>query len=451
MKTLFERQRKWFFDHGPGDYAERRQALLTLRSLIVDNERAIQDALYKDLGKSGAEAYATEIGYTLYSLRHALKHLKRWMKRKKVKTPYFHGFTKSWMQPEALGTVLVLAPFNYPFQLLVEPLIGALAAGNTVILKPSEMVPNTEKLLKTLFETYFDPSQVALVCGGKETAKELTKLPFDHIFFTGSSAVGKKVYESAARNLVPVTLELGGKSPTIVTRDADLATAARRIVFGKFINAGQTCIAPDHVYVERSIKNGFMIELKKALDAMYPIDAPHMAKILNEHHFERLQALIDQDKVVFDYHAKKETLTMTPVVMDPVDASMPIMQEEIFGPILPVLTYEDLDAVISTIKKNPKPLALYIFAKSKKTQDTLLEALPSGSAAVNDTITQVANVHLPFGGVGQSGFGRYHGKYSFDTFSHYKTVTRKGTAFDPPLAYPPYTEKKKKLIRKVFK
>ncbi|MFW6284740.1 MAG: aldehyde dehydrogenase family protein [Bacillota bacterium] len=451
MKTLFERQKAWFFEHAPLDYAQRKKTLETLKNLIVNNERAILDALYKDLGKTGAEAYATEVGYTLYSLRYALKNLKRWMKKKKVKTPFFHGLTKSWMQPEPLGTVLILAPFNYPFQLLVEPLIGALSAGNTAILKPSEETPHTEALLKTLFETYFDPAQVALVTGGKETAAELTTLPFDTIFFTGSQAVGKKVYASAARNLTPVTLELGGKSPTIVTRDADLETAARRIVFGKFINAGQTCIAPDYVYVERPIQKVFMIALKKALDAMYPMDATHMAKILNTRHFERLEALIDKDKVSFDYHLDKKSLTMTPVVMDSVTWSMKVMQEEIFGPILPVLTYDTLDAVIDTLRQQPKPLALYVFTKSKATEAKVLGAIPSGSAAVNDTITQVANVHLPFGGVGESGFGRYHGKYSFDTFSHTKTVVKKGTAFDPPLAYPPYSGKKEKLIRKVFR
>ncbi|MFW5914008.1 MAG: aldehyde dehydrogenase family protein [Bacillota bacterium] len=451
MKTLLEKQHRWFKANAPHDYAPRKKALETLKSLIVNNERAILEALQKDLGKSEFEAYATEVGYTLFSLSHTIKNLKRWMKKTKVKTPFFHGFTKSWMQPEPLGSVLILAPFNYPFHLLVEPLIGALAAGNTAILKPSEQTPNTETLLKTLFETYFDPEQVALVTGGKEVSSELTKLPFDYIFFTGSPSVGRKVYEAASKNLVPVTLELGGKSPAIVTESADLETAARRIVFGKFINAGQTCIAPDYLYVDRKIKDAFLVELKNALDAMYPVDAPHLGKILNPDHFDRIQSLVDDSKVLFDYRLEKDTLTMTPIIMDDVDWSMRVMEEEIFGPVLPILTYDDFDKMIETIKEKPKPLALYLFTQFKNTEKRVLSEISSGSVAINDTITQVANVHLPFGGVGKSGFGGYHGKYSFDTFSHYKTVVKKRTFFDPSLAYPPYTKKKQRLLRRVFK
>ena len=451
MEDILKRQRTAFDTGFTLNHDTRRKALETLKALIKDNEQAIIDALREDLGKSAFEAYMTEVGYTLHSIDHTLKHLKGWMKKHRVKTPFYHGLTRSWMQPEPLGNVLVLAPFNYPFHLLIEPLVGALAAGNTVILKPSEQTPATERLLMKLFDTYFEGEHVTLVTGEKDVAALLTSLPFDHIFFTGSTQVGKHVYEAAAKNLTPVTLELGGKSPTIVTASADLRIAAKRIVFGKFINAGQTCIAPDYVYVERSVKNAFMGELMKALKAMYPTDATHLGKIVNRAHFERLENLIDDNLVFNTYEKNKEKLRLTPVVMDEPDWTTPVMKEEIFGPILPVLTYGDLETLIGTLNEKPKPLALYLFTSSKAEERTVLRRVPSGSAAINDTITQVANVHLPFGGVGQSGFGRYHGKYSFETFSHFKTVVKKSTRFDPPLIYPPYTSKKHSLVRRLFK
>jgi len=451
MENHLNKQRTYFKEENTKSYESRKKALLTLKRLIEENEEAIMEALEKDLSKSAFESYATEIGFTLYSIRHTLKHLKKWMKKKRVKTPIFHLFTKSYLKKEPLGNVLILSPFNYPFHLLVEPLIGALAAGNTLMLKPSELTSNTETLIKTLMDRYFDERLVKVFTGDSEVAKKLTSLPFDHIFFTGSIATGQKVYEAAAKNLVPVTLELGGKSPAIVTKTANLEIAAKRIVYGKFINAGQTCIAPDYVYVDEGSKETFIKELKKAVETMYPKTGSTIGSIVNQSHYERIKGLIDDKKVINDYETNDDTLKITPIIMDNASFEDKVMQEEIFGPILPILTYKSHEEAIRTLKDFEKPLSMYIFSENRKVQNWFLNDLSSGSVAINDTITQVANPHLPFGGVGKSGIGHYHGKYSFDTFSHTKSIIKKGTLFDPPIVYPPYGKKQFKLIRRVFK
>ncbi len=451
MENHLNKQRTYFKEENTKSYESRKKALLTLKRLIEENEEAIMEALEKDLSKSAFESYATEIGFTLYSIRHTLKHLKKWMKKKRVKTPIFHLFTKSYLKKEPLGNVLILSPFNYPFHLLVEPLIGALAAGNTLMLKPSELTSNTETLIKTLMDRYFDERLVKVFTGGSEVAKKLTSLPFDHIFFTGSIATGQKVYEAAAKNLVPVTLELGGKSPAIVTKTANLEIAAKRIVYGKFINAGQTCIAPDYVYVDEGSKETFIKELKKAVETMYPKTGSTIGSIVNQSHYERIKGLIDDKKVINDYETNDDTLKITPIIMDNASFEDKVMQEEIFGPILPILTYKSHEEAIGTLKDFEKPLSMYIFSENRKVQNWFLNDLSSGSVAINDTITQVANPHLPFGGVGKSGIGHYHGKYSFDTFSHTKSIIKKGTLFDPPIVYPPYGKKQFKLIKRVFK
>jgi len=451
MKQYLDLQRAYFKKGNTLSLEARKNALETLKSMIEDNQQAIMDALKSDLSKSDFESYATEIGFTLYSIRHTLKHLKKWMKRKKVKTPIFHLFTQSCLKKEPLGSVLILAPFNYPFQLLIEPLIGALSAGNTAILKPSELTPNTEKIIKELISKTFDPAYVRVVTGGGDTARALTELPFDHIFFTGSIATGKKVYQAAAKNLVPVTLELGGKSPAIITKTANLEVAAKRIVYGKFINAGQTCIAPDYVYIDESVKDAFIKHIQSALDLMYPLKADTIGTIVNKDHYTRIKNLINATQVINDYDTNDSTKKITPVLMDDVSFDDPVMQEEIFGPVLPVVTYKNTEDAIDTLNGFEKPLALYVFAGDRKTQNRFIQKVSSGSAAINDTITQVANPYLPFGGVGQSGIGRYHGKYSFDTFSHTKSFVKKGTLFDPPLVYPPYGKKKLSLIKRIFK
>lgn len=451
MENHLNKQNTYFKEGHTKSYESRKEALNTLKKLIEENEDAIMEALKKDLSKSAFESYATEIGFTLYSIRHTLKHLKKWMKKKKVKTPIFHLFTKSYLLKEPLGSVLVLSPFNYPFHLLIEPLIGAIAAGNTVMLKPSELTPNTETLLKTLVDKYFDERHVKVFTGNADVAKKLTSLPFDHIFFTGSIATGKKVYQAAAKNLVPVTLELGGKSPAIVTKTANLEIAAKRIVYGKFINAGQTCIAPDYVYVDEGSKEGFIKELRKAVETMYPKNGETLGTIVNQNHYERIKGLIDDKKVINDYETDDATKKITPVIMDEVTFEDKVMQEEIFGPVLPIISYKKHEEAINTLKAFEKPLSMYIFSENKKVQNWFLKDLSSGSVAINDTITQVANPYLPFGGVGESGIGHYHGKYSFDTFSHTKSIIKKGTLFDPPIVYPPYGKKQFKLIRRVFK
>lgn len=450
MKEYLTLQRDYFNKDITKDYSFRIQQLKKLYTAIQMYEDLIKDALKKDLNKSSFEAYTTEIGFTLHSIRKTMKHLKKWMKVKKEKTPYFHLFTKSYIQKEPLGQILIIGPFNYPFQLVVEPLIGAIAAGNTAILKPSEYATHTEKVIKDLIEETYDPEYIRVVTGGKEVTSELIHLPFDHIFFTGSTEVGKIVYQAAAKNLVPVTLELGGKSPAIIDASANLKVTANRIVFGKFINAGQTCIAPDYIYIDQSVKDDFVKALSDSLDMLYPEQLENYNKIINERHFDRLMSLVKESHMVYGHKVDKETLTITPTVLDNITFDDAIMQEEIFGPILPILTFESIDEAIKTLKTKDKPLALYLFTENKQTESKVFNALSFGGGAINDTITQVASFYLPFGGIGASGTGHYHGKASFDTFSNVKPYVKKTTKLDPKTAYPPY-KNKEKLIKKILR
>ncbi len=450
MKQMIEAQRAYFKAEHTLSYAARKRALEALYRAIESNENSILDALNKDLNKSSFEAYSTEVGFVLKSISITLKHLRQWMKQKKVKTPFYHGFSKSYVRPEPKGTVLVIGPYNYPFQLSIEPLIGALAAGNTVILKPSEFTSHTEHVIHDMLEKAFDQELISVVKGGPDTTKELLEHRFDHIFFTGSKSVGKIVYQAAAKHLTPVTLELGGKSPAIVDKTAKLDVAAKRIAFGKFLNAGQTCIAPDYILVEASVKDAFIKELTTTLEQFYTMEKNNYPSIVNDKHFERIKNLIDPDKVVHGGKTHEKNRIIEPTVMDRVTFDDAIMQEEIFGPVLPVLTFERLDTLIEELKDKAAPLALYMFSESQPNIDRVFKALPFGGGAINDTVMHVANHHLPFGGVGESGFGRYHGKHSFDTFSNQKAYIRKSTKIDPPLVYPPY-EKREKLVRKILK
>jgi aldehyde dehydrogenase (NAD+) len=450
MKDYLNRQRAYFNQDVTRDYTFRKQQLKKLYTAIKMYESLIKEALYKDLNKSSFEAYATEIGFTLHSIRKTQKHLKKWMQLRKEKTPYYHLFTKSYIKPEPLGQVLIIGPFNYPFHLVIEPLIGAIAAGNTVVIKPSEYTTNTEQIIKQMIEETFDPEYIRVVTGGKDVTSELIKLPFDHIFFTGSTQVGKIIYQEAAKNLVPVTLELGGKSPVIIDKTANLKVAANRIVFGKFINAGQTCIAPDYIYIDESIKEEFIPLLKAAIDAFYPKIDDSYGKIVNVKHYNRLINLIDQNKVIYGNVQDANAHKISPTIMDNVSFNDAIMQEEIFGPILPMITFTTIDEVIDKLKTLDKPLALYLFTSNAAVEDDVFNKLSFGSGAINDTITQVATHYLPFGGVGASGIGSYHGKQSFETFSHHKTYIKKTTKYDSKLAYPPY-KNKEKLIKRVLK
>lgn len=443
-------QQDYFHTDETKSLSFRKDQLRKLKKAIQAHEGTINEALRLDLNKSEFEAYTTEVGFCLSSIEYTLKHMDKWAKSRRVPTPLLNFYSSSRIIPEPLGTVLIIGPYNYPFQLIIEPLIGALCAGNTAILKPSEHAVHTEKVMVDLITSTFDPKLVTIITGDDKVTNALVHLNVDHIFFTGSTKVGKIVYTAASHQLTPVTLELGGKSPTIVEESADLRFAARRIAFGKFINAGQTCIAPDYVYVQSSVKAAFIEELKKVIDAMR-IDQPGFGKIIHERHFDRLRRLIDPSKVIYGNQADKHHLYLSPTLLDQVSWDDPIMGEEIFGPLLPILTFETVDEVIDTLRRKDKPLALYLFTKNTSVEKKVFSTLSFGSGAVNDTIMQISNRDLPFGGVGSSGIGSYHGKTSFDTFSNLKSIIKKSALFDPDLLYPPYSKSTLKLIRKIMK
>ena len=450
MREIFNCQKTFFLTDKTKDYHFRIEQLKKLRSLILDYEKEITNALFLDLNKSSFEAYSTEIGFCLHSLSRTIRELKKWMRPKKVKTPIYQLNTKSYIMPEPKGVILIIGPYNYPFQLVIEPLIGAIASGNTVILKPSEYAKETEKVLEKMINTHFDEQIIHLFSGDQQITSELLTYPFDHIFFTGSTKVGQIIYEAASKNLVPVTLELGGKSPTIVDETANIKVAARRIAFGKCMNAGQTCIAPDYLYVHESIHDAFIKELNHVMITMYQHESA-FGKIINERHFNRLLRLIDQKKAVSEVKLSEKDRLIHPVILRDVTWDDPIMKEEIFGPLLPVLSYKNLDDVIQIIKKQEKPLALYLFTTNKEHMNKVWTSISFGGGAINDTLMHIANPYLPFGGVGQSGMGAYHGKHSFDLFSHHKSFIKRKTWFDPPMAYPPYSKNKEKLIRNILK
>ena len=448
MKQVLDAQKQLFNDQVTKSYAFRFQQLSKLKEAISKRQNDITQALKKDLGKSSFEAYATEIGYTLKSIQFTQKRLKTWMKTKKVKTPFFQLLTTSYIQPEPKGQVLIIGPFNYPFQLVIEPLIGAIAAGNTVFLKPSEFTPNVSKIIESIIKETFDSSYIHVVQGGVEVAQALLDLSFDHIFFTGSTKVGQIIYEKAAQKLIPVTLELGGKSPTIVDETANIKVTARRIIYGKFLNAGQTCIAPDYIYVQHNVKNTLEKALIDTLKEFYP-NYDDFTHIVSDQHVQRLKRLINKKKVLYQGNIIDKKID--PIIMHDVTWDDDVMKDEIFGPILPILTFEHLDEVVDTLKLKPKPLALYVFSESKANINRIFTELSFGNGAINDTIMQVVNPHLPFGGIGHSGIGNYHGKASFDVFSHLKTYVNHSTKYDPAIAYPPYTKKKETFIKKILK
>ncbi|TVP94837.1 MAG: aldehyde dehydrogenase [Acholeplasmatales bacterium] len=450
MQDLIAAQRAYFLQGATRPYSARIKALQALYDGIIAHQSLIEDALKQDLNKSSFEAYATEVGFCLHSIRQTMKHLRKWMRKKKIKTPFYHLFTRSYTRFEPLGQVLIIGPYNYPFQLVIEPLIGALAAGNTVIVKPSEFPSATEKAVQTVLEHVFQPEMVAVVIGGVEVTTALLKERFDHIFFTGSTRVGKIVYEAAAKHLTPVTLELGGKSPAIIDKDVKMNVAARRIAFGKWINAGQTCVAPDYLLVHRDVETTLIDALTETLKTFYPHDTEDFGHIINHQHFNRLNQLIDPEKVAYQGKVLADKRLMGPIILRDVDWNDAVMQEEIFGPILPIIPYDRIEDVLEILKTKEKPLALYVFSQNKQFSQAIFDTLSFGGGAINDTITQVANWYLPFGGVGSSGIGSYHGHASFATFSHKKAWVRKGTRLDPKLIYPPYG-KKEKLIRRILR
>lgn len=427
---------------------ERKMKLTSLKAAILDREDLITEALKADLGKAPFESYMSEVGFILEEIRHALKHLSKWTKRKKVHTPFSLFPARSYIYPEPYGVVLIVSPWNYPFQLCLSPLIGAIAAGNSVVVKPSEYAPKTSEAIRFLLNSVFDKDEVEVIEGGQEVTQELIKQKFDYLFFTGSTPVGKIMMKAAAENLTPLTLELGGKSPCIIEESANIDLAARRCAWGKFMNAGQTCVAPDYVAVPRSLQDEFISRLRIHLQNFYGENvqaSSDYSRIINQRHMSRLVELLGGNNIAIGGESLTENLFLSPTVLRDVSWNDRIMEEEIFGPILPLVPYDNLEEVLMHIKSLPKPLAFYVFSQNQKKAQNIINQVSFGGGCINDTMVHLVNPHLPFGGVGASGMGSYHGKGSFDTFTHYKSVVNQFTKMDNPVRYPPYKGKMKWL------
>ncbi len=450
ITAIVASQRAYFKSGATLDVEGRLRALRILRAAIVTYEDVIASALQRDLGKSSTESIMCEIGMVKSALNHMLRHANHYAKAKRVRTPLAHFPATSLHKPSPFGVVLVMSPWNYPFLLTMEPLIEAIAAGNTVVVKPSAYSPHTSSVLEKLLTQYFDPRFIAVVTGGREENQQLLDEQFDHIFFTGSQRVGKEVMRKAAAHLTPVTLELGGKSPCIVERTADIPLAARRIVFGKYLNCGQTCIAPDYIYCDAAIADELMHALAQEIRIQFgeaPLANDNYGRIVSVKHFDRLTGLIDPAKIAYGGRTSPDTLQIEPTLLRDVEWGDAVMQEEIFGPILPVLTYENFGDAIDQLNDMPHPLALYIFTEDKIIARQVMSRLQFGGGCVNDTIIHLASNSLPFGGVGASGMGSYHGEAGFRTFSHEKSIVNKSTRFDLPLRYQPYGKWKERIIR----
>ncbi|TSB45236.1 aldehyde dehydrogenase [Alkalicoccobacillus porphyridii] len=452
FEPLRKKQKQYFYSGATRSLEFRLNQLSSLREIIKKKEDKILQALKQDLNKSKEEAFLTEIGVVYAEISLVEKSLQEWMAPEKVKSPASHTGSKSYVLYEPRGSILIIAPWNYPFQLAIAPLIGAIAAGNCSVIKPSELTPNTSAVIAEMMEETFPEEYIRVVEGAVETSSELLKEPFDYIFFTGSVAVGKIVMEAAAKHLTPFTLELGGKSPAVVHRDAKIDLAAKRIAWGKFLNAGQTCIAPDYVLVDEQVRDEFLEKLEKHINDLYkkPWQKGHYPRIVSEKHFNRLTEFLNDGKVLIGGQSKQSELAISPTVLTDIDWDTPIMSEEIFGPLLPVLSYSTTAEAQMNIRERPNPLALYVFTESKEIESQFIDELSFGGGCVNDTIMHVANPHLPFGGAGPSGIGSYHGYESFLAFSHRKSIVKQSTSFDLPIRYKqgPVT---KKLIRKLMK
>ena len=454
IQALLGRQRAYFAGGGTLPVPARIRALERLEQALLAHEEDLYQALRADLGKSRTESYLCEVGLTLSELRYVRRHVKAWSRRRPALPSLAQLPGRCFLQPEPYGVVLILSPWNYPVLLTLEPLIGALAAGNCAVVKPSAYSPNTSAVLSALIEKALPQEHAAVIQGGRQENQALLGQKFDYIFFTGSVSVGREVMAQAATHLTPVTLELGGKSPCIVDGTADLALAARRIVFGKFLNCGQTCVAPDYLLVQREKKDALLAHIAREIARMYgehPLESPDYGKIINEKHFRRLLGLLDSDKLVLGGERDPADLRIAPTILDNMTGEDPVMQEEIFGPILPVLPVDSLEEAIAFVRERPRPLALYLFTSSREAERRVFSQLSFGGGCVNDTILHLASSHLPFGGVGDSGMGAYHGKYSFLTFSHEKGILKTSTRLDVPLRYPPYTVRKERWARKLLK
>jgi aldehyde dehydrogenase (NAD+) len=444
VEALYTAQHECFAAGRTLPQAAREDALRALLHAFQTKEKRITDALHADLHKCTVEAYLTEVGFVTAEIKHTLRHLHRWMKPDVSLSPLVVAPSRSYVHYQPLGLNLVIAPWNYPVQLAFAPLVGALAAGNVVILKPSELAPASSAVCAELAREAFAEEHVAVIEGGVETSQALLARRWDHIFFTGGTSVGRMVAKAGAEHLSRVTLELGGKSPTIVTASADLDVAARRIVWGKLINAGQTCVAPDYLLVEASVHDGLLARMKTALRDFYgddPRQSPDYGRIINERHFLRLVRLIDPDKVVHGGQYDAAERYIAPTLMTDVTLDDPVMADEIFGPILPILRVGSLEEAITTIKRHPNPLALYLFTGDREDEHKVIERVSFGGGCINNTVTHLADPNLPFGGVGASGMGAYHGRHSFEAFSHRKSVMKTASFLDPSIKYPPYAGK----------
>ena len=451
FQEILNEQKEFFNSQKTKNVKFRKRALQQLKEAILKNEDLMYEAIYKDFGKSKFDTFTTEISFVLKEIEFYLKNLNSLSSPKKVRTNLANQLGSSKIYSEPLGNTLVIGAWNYPYQLSLSPLIAAVAAGNTCILKPSEVAENSMKAMAKIINENFPREYLFAVEGGVEEITGILELKFDKIFFTGSTKVGKIVYEAAAKNLTPVTLELGGKSPAIVAASANLEVAARRIVWGKFLNAGQTCVAPDYILVDERVKDSLVTSLKKYIQKFsYKADSEQYTQIINEKNFERLIKMIDPENVFYggNFDAKKRFIE--PTILQNVTWEDSVMQEEIFGPILPVLTYKNFNEALLQISKHEKPLAAYLFTNNSEEKDLFTTRISFGGGCINDVVMHLSNDHLPFGGVGNSGIGNYHGKFGFDTFSHQKAILERATWGEPDLKYPPYSEKKLSWIKRVL-
>lgn len=450
IKQILDRQRAFFHTGATLDVSYRLDSLRRLRNCITRHEADINKALKKDLGKSAFETYMCETGLVLSEISYMLKHTRSFAKEKRVHTPLAQFHSRSYRKPSPYGVCLIMSPWNYPFLLTIDPLIDAIAAGNTAVIKPSAYSPYTSALIQKMIHECFAPEYVSVVTGGRTENTCLLNERFDYIFFTGSQSVGKEVMRQAATHLTPVTLELGGKSPCIVEKTANLKLAAKRIIFGKFLNCGQTCVAPDYIYCDKEIKDSLIQELKKQIVRQFgstPLANADYGKIINAKHFSRILTLIDTEKTVWGGKFDSDTLQIEPILLDRATFKDAVMQEEIFGPVLPIVTYDSLDHAIAKINSMPHPLALYLFTSDQKIAKKVTARCSFGGGCINDVVIHLATSEMGFGGFGESGMGAYHGKDGFDTFSHYKSIVDKKTWLDLPMRYQPYKKTNETLLR----
>lgn len=453
IDLIVNKQKAFFNLNSTKDIYFRIEQLDKLKNIILEYEDLIIDSLYKDLGKSPFESYSTEIGMVLSEISHAQKNIKNWSKVKKVKTPLTNFKAKSYIYPEPYGNVLIISPWNYPLQLTLAPLLGAIAAGNTALIKPSSSSLHTSNTIEKMINENFPEEFIHVINMDSKSADYLLDKKFDYIFYTGSVSVGKLIMGKASKHLTPITLELGGKSPCIVDKEGDIDIFAKRIVWGKFLNAGQTCVAPDYVYVHKDIKDKLIENIVKYIEYFYGKnikDNDEYPRIINKKQFNRLISLIDENKLIYGGDSDLESLYISPTIMDNITWDDPVMEDEIFGPILPLLEYESIVQVIEEIKKRPRPLALYVFSTNPKVVTKVINSLSFGGGCINDTVMHLANPHMPFGGIGNSGMGAYHGEYSFHTFTHYKSILDKSLSPDVDTRYPPY-KGKLKWVKKFMK